>query len=135
MQALWSEDQASVTGSTVCFHDVFLRPQPPRESIPVHIGGHTDAAAERAGRAGDGYFPFGVDHPGLARLAGAMRRAAEGAGRDPAAIELTASSYQVEPHEAREAIRARGALGVSRVAGRPPSSGVTLTPSCGTGPT
>ena len=61
MRALWSQDQASFEGSTANFSDCFLRPQPPGGTIPVHVGGHSEAAARRAGRIGDGFFPFGVN--------------------------------------------------------------------------
>ena len=30
---------------------------PVQPSIPIHVGGHTDIAARRAGRLGDGFFP------------------------------------------------------------------------------
>ncbi len=42
------------------FHNCCLRPQPPDGTIPVHVGGHSEPAARRAGRIGDGFFPFGV---------------------------------------------------------------------------
>ncbi len=115
MRSLWSQHRASFEGSTVCFRDVYLRPQPPKGTIPVHIGGHSEVAAERAGRIGDGFFPFGVDAGGLARLAATMRRAAEAGGRDPASIEVTASSYCVDGDEARAEAEALMGLGVTRV--------------------
>ncbi|WP_372506027.1 hypothetical protein [Actinomadura madurae] len=31
-----------------------------RGGIPIHVGGHTKAAARRAGRYGDGFQPLGV---------------------------------------------------------------------------
>ncbi len=60
MRALWSQEQASFDGQTASFATSFLRPQPVPGSIPVHIGGHSPAAARRAGRMGDGWFPLGV---------------------------------------------------------------------------
>ena len=52
MRALWSQEQASFAGTTTAFRDCFLRPQPRGGTIPVHIGGHSEAAARRAGRIG-----------------------------------------------------------------------------------
>jgi probable F420-dependent oxidoreductase len=93
MRALWSQECAAYEGRTVQFQDVYLRPQPRAGTIPIHIGGHTEIAARRAGRIGDGFFPFGVDRDRLPGLLGTMRAAAEEAGRDPWSIEVTVSSF------------------------------------------
>ena len=34
-----------------------MRPKPVNRAVPIIIGGHTEAAARRAGRLGDGFFP------------------------------------------------------------------------------
>jgi len=93
MRALWSQECATFEGTTVRFGDVYLRPQPRAGTIPVHIGGHTEIAARRAGRIGDGFFPFGVDRTQLAGLLDTMRKAAEEVDRDPSSIEVTVSSF------------------------------------------
>ncbi|HEX2440272.1 MAG TPA: LLM class F420-dependent oxidoreductase [Methylomirabilota bacterium] len=117
MRALWSQERASFHGRFVNFDDVFCRPRPPAGRIPIVVGGDTPAAARRAGRLGDGYFPArGAPGP----LFDEMRRAAEAAGRDPKAIELTVSA-PAEPGE----IEALAKLGVTRVA-VPVSSGAGL---------
>jgi probable F420-dependent oxidoreductase len=93
MRVLWTQECASFEGTTVRFKDVYLRPQPRAGTIPIHIGGHSEIAARRAGRIGNGFFPFGVDRGQLPHLLGIMRAAAEEAGRDPSSIEVTVSSY------------------------------------------
>lgn len=92
MRALWSQEMASFTGETVGFDEVVLRPQPVDRHVPVVIGGHSRAAARRAGRLGDGFFPAKGDLP---VLFDEMRRAAEDAGRDPAEVEITATGAGV----------------------------------------
>ena len=57
-------------------------------SSPVWWPGHSKAAARRAGRLGDGFFPARGASPELIDL---VRRTAEERGRDPDAIEITAS--------------------------------------------
>jgi probable F420-dependent oxidoreductase len=89
MRALWSQDRASFAGETVTFSDVISRPRPVDRHVPVHIGGHSPAAARRAGRIGDGFLPAKGD---LSELLDEMRKAADGAGRDPESIEVTWSS-------------------------------------------
>ena len=108
MRALWSQGCASYRGRFVSFDQVFCRPLPPARRIPIIVGGDTAPAARRAGRLGDGYFPARGATPALLDE---MRRAAEGAGRDPAAIEITVSA----PPAASE-IEALARQGVTRVA-------------------
>jgi probable F420-dependent oxidoreductase len=115
MRALWSEDRASAEGATVGFRHVYLRPQPPGGTIPIHIGGHSEVAAHRAGRIGDGFFPFGVDRHELQGLVATVHRAAEDAGRHPSSVELTVSSYSVDRDQAVAEIEALRALGAGRV--------------------
>jgi probable F420-dependent oxidoreductase len=88
MRALWSQPVASFRGEFVHFEGVKCSPRPKR-SIPIHIGGHSDAAARRAGRLGDGFLPLGAGPEELARLRGVMADAAREAGRDPGAIEVS----------------------------------------------
>ena len=116
MRALWSQECAAYEGRTVRFRDVYLRPQPRGGAVPVHIGGHTDAAADRAGRIGDGFFPFGVDRYRLPGLLATMRTAAEDAGREPSAIEVTVASFVTsDPGAARADVAELAELGVTRV--------------------
>lgn len=89
MRVLWSEDQPSYEGETVRFHDARLWPKPVHRRIPVVIGGHGEAAARRAGRLGDGFFPGRSRPEEVKPLLQTMRQAAEDAGRNPDAIELT----------------------------------------------
>ena len=53
------------------------------------VGGHSEAAARRAGRLGDGFFPLGVAPDRLAHLRRVMAKTASAHGRDAASIELT----------------------------------------------
>ncbi|HYB40154.1 MAG TPA: LLM class F420-dependent oxidoreductase [Candidatus Methylomirabilis sp.] len=108
MRALWSQERASYSGPFVSFTEVFCRPLPPERRIPIIVGGDTRAAARRAGRLGDGYFPA---RGAPAELFDEMRRAAVAAGRDPGKIEITVAA----PVEAAE-IEALARQGVSRVA-------------------
>jgi probable F420-dependent oxidoreductase len=108
MRALWSQECASFQGRFTAFADVFCRPLPADRRIPIIVGGDTPAAARRAGRLGDGYFPA---RPAPAPLLDEMRRAAEASGRDPAQIEITVAAPP-EP----SAIEALARQGVARVA-------------------
>lgn len=89
MRVLWSDDQPSYEGETVRFHDARMWPKPVHRRIPVHFGGHTELAARRAGRLGDGFYPGRSRPDEVKPLLETMRAAAEEAGRDPASIEIT----------------------------------------------
>jgi probable F420-dependent oxidoreductase len=115
MRALWTQEQASFDGETANFNHCYLRPQPPGGSIPVHIGGHSPAAARRAGRIGDGWFPLGVSPEQLPPLIDLIRSSAGEAGRDPDAIEVTMQCTAVDGHEAVAAVQALQKIGVTRV--------------------
>jgi hypothetical protein len=69
-----------------------MRPRPVAGSVPVVVGGHSPAAARRAGRVGDGFFPGKGDLPALLEE---VRKSAAEAGRDPDAIEITWSGASV----------------------------------------
>ncbi|WP_077098110.1 LLM class F420-dependent oxidoreductase [Mycobacterium terramassiliense] len=92
LRALWADRPlgASHHGEFFDFDDVMCYPKPvAAERLPVHIGGHSRAAARRAGRLGDGFQPLGVAGPQLASLIALMRDEASAAGRDPAALEVS----------------------------------------------
>ena len=91
LRALWRKPEPSFAGRFVSFDKALLYPKPARPGgVPVVVGGHSEAAARRAGRIGDGFFPANADLGEVAHLIAVMRRAAEEAGRDPDAVEVTA---------------------------------------------
>lgn len=90
MRTLWREPVASFTGRTVAFERMVSEPRPLQPGgVPIVVGGHSKAAARRAGRFGDGFFPLGVGGDDLRTLLSIMREAASACGRDPEAIALT----------------------------------------------
>jgi probable F420-dependent oxidoreductase len=63
MRLLWAggEDGVSFTGEFFAFENLCSFPKPYGVTqLPIHIGGSSRAAARRAGRRGDGYFPGGA---------------------------------------------------------------------------
>ncbi|RAU95444.1 LLM class F420-dependent oxidoreductase [Mycobacterium colombiense] len=92
LRALWAQrpEGVSFAGEFFSFENVMSYPKPvAAERLPIHIGGHSRAAARRAGRLGDGFQPLGVTGPQLASLLALMRDEASSAGRDPAALEVS----------------------------------------------
>lgn len=115
MRALWSQQPASFHGEFVDFDDCILLPAPPAGSIPVHVGGHTEVSARRAGRLGDGFFPGRGSHDELAHLFDLVRSTAREHGRDPSSIQLTSAGQGAVGSRALEEVERLAAMGVSRV--------------------
>lgn len=111
LRALWDGDHARFEGEFVSFDDVSSNPKPANGRVPIHIGGHSRAAAERAGRLGDGFFPGRGD---IGELVDIVRQTAAGAGRDPAAIEITYGSAELIGDGAVDAAQELAEAGVDR---------------------
>lgn len=99
MRALWAlpphEQGAGLAGAGFHgeffdFDDVWSEPRPVRPGgVPIHIGGHSEAAARRCGRLGDGFHPLGLDDDLLVERWQLARQVAEQHGRDPDQLELS----------------------------------------------
>jgi probable F420-dependent oxidoreductase len=119
MRALWNSDDASHHSEFTSFSNVRARPRPAGGAVHVAIGGHSETAARRAGRLGDGWFAA-IDAASIAALGlpGAlerfvglievMRRTAEDHVRDPDAIEVSLLTGLVPPTDAVERLEAYG---------------------------
>ncbi len=119
MRALWASDAASFTGEFVKFDKVSSNPKPVAKSVPIIVGGHSEAAARRAGRLGDGFFPSIGAQVDTMPLLDVVRRSAERAGRDPAKVELILGCPGALPKsgtDPRAAVEERIARGAGRLA-------------------
>jgi probable F420-dependent oxidoreductase len=115
MRALWTEDKATYHGDFADFTDCILTPKPVQGSVPVHVGGHTDVAAKRAGRLGDGFFPAKGDHAELDRLFTLVRDTAADHGRDGSKIEMTTGGNGAIGENALDEVKALADIGTDRV--------------------
>lgn len=129
LRAAWGEQPASHDGEFVQFPKVYVEPRPVAGSVPVIVGGHTHAAARRAGRLGDGFFPGRGRDEDLVGLMATMRAAAEEAGRDPSAIEVTASGFALLGPDPLAAVEHYASLGISRLVIPPLTYNPTDLPS------
>jgi len=93
LRALWADtspEGADFDGEFFRFNNAMSYPKPVQPGgVPLHIGGHSKAAARRAGRYGDGLQPLGVMGEQLTEIVDLMRRTADEAGRDGDALELS----------------------------------------------
>lgn len=115
LRELWSPGQATVDDEFVSFRDCVSLPKPAQGSVPVHIGGHTEVAARRAGRLGDGFFPGKGSVEQINQLLDVMRKAADQAGRDAGAIEITVSGHGLFGSDPLAEVERFAAIGADRM--------------------
>ena len=115
LRTLWGPGEASYSSEFTNFSNAYSRPRPTQPNIPISIGGHSKAAARRAGRIGDGFFPGKGSHEELAELIDVMRATAVEHGRDPDAIEISAGGNGAVGPGALDEVKALADLGVTRV--------------------
>jgi probable F420-dependent oxidoreductase len=90
LRTAWAGRDVTFSGRFQRFEAMDCFPRPRQVGgVPIVVGGGSPAAARRAGRLGDGYYPIGAGADSLARLLADMAAAARAAGRDPASIPVT----------------------------------------------
>lgn len=115
MRALWTGEQIDLDDGYHVWKRAISLPTPAAGPVPIVVGGHSEPAARRAGRLGDGFFPGKGSNEELAHLIGVMRQTAEEHGRDPDAIEVTAGTRDLAGPDPVGAVQALEAIGVHRV--------------------
>jgi probable F420-dependent oxidoreductase len=108
LRVIWHEAEPSFAGEHFRFDPVRSHPKPVQPSIPILVGGHAPAAARRAGRLGDGFFPLGLSGDRLDERWAQVQAAASDAGRDPASVPLTLGGLLGDDTAITQAV-ARGA--------------------------
>lgn len=113
LRALWGPGASDHHGERYDWSPVESNPKPVNGRAPIVIGGHSKAAARRAARLGDGFFPARADK--LDECLTELKAECERIGRDPSEIELTTGSLPT-PDE----VKRLEDLGVSRFVVPPP---------------
>ncbi len=90
LRECWGESRIEFKGSHYRVRAMSMEPKPPQgRRLPIWIGGNSEAAYRRVGQLGDGWLASRAPDAESARAAiVSIRRHAEAAGRDPAAIGL-----------------------------------------------
>ena len=115
MRSLWTEDVSSYSGEFYELDKARMYPKPAQERLPIHIGGESEAAMNRAARLGDGWYTFNrlpADvGPALARLDEFLSES----GRTRADVQVSVCPYLqgMTP----EMVTEYGEAGIDRVIG------------------
>lgn len=121
MRALWTQDAASHDGPFASFSGAIQRPQPVQDGgVPIVVGGHSKAAARRAGRLGDGFFPISASDEELVGILDLMKATASEHGRDGDAIAVTVGSWSPR-RDSLDRVKELEDLGVDRLIVAPPT--------------
>jgi len=90
MRSLWSPGPSTFAGKFFSWQNVESNPKPVQGAdLPIVVGGHSDLAARRAARYGNGFFPGRGGQARLRELIGIMRAECEKVGRSADRIEIT----------------------------------------------
>jgi len=90
IRSLWKETPEAFDGKFYKWGPVESNPKPVQKpGVPIVVGGHADAAAHRAARYGDGFFPARGDHTSLQKLLAVLRDECTRIGRNPDTIEIS----------------------------------------------
>jgi alkanesulfonate monooxygenase SsuD/methylene tetrahydromethanopterin reductase-like flavin-dependent oxidoreductase (luciferase family) len=79
---LWTQEKVSYEGKSLKLTDTGITPKPAQASVPIWIGGRTEAAFRRTGRLGDGWLPTQVTPEDVARGIARIKEYAVEAGRE-----------------------------------------------------
>jgi len=102
MRSLWKPEPEPFKGKYFNWPTLESNPKPVQQpGVPIVVGGHTELAARRAARYGDGFFPGVADPEKLTWLLGIMRDECSRIGRKPGEIELTAGLGLIDLDGAR----------------------------------
>ena len=88
--------RAALTGERVVFHgkalsvEGFRLTRPPARPVPIYVAALRAGMLQVAGEVGDGVILNWLAADDVPRVVGVVREAAAQAGRDPAAVEITA---------------------------------------------
>ena len=118
LRSLWKDDAEPFEGKYFHWGKLECHPKPVQKpGVPIVVGGHTELAARRAARYGDGFFPGVTDEDKLVQLLGVMREECKKVGRDPRTIEVTSGRATPDADN----VRRLEELGVSRFMVPPPA--------------
>jgi probable F420-dependent oxidoreductase len=92
LHTIWCDEVSSFSGQFYELPECLAWPKPVQEPhIPVHVGGHSDAALRRAARLGQGWFGFNLTPEDTAALLPRLERHLGEAGRARDDLEVTVS--------------------------------------------
>jgi probable F420-dependent oxidoreductase len=122
LRLLWSGDTVEYHGRDIDFEPLSINPVPAGGTVPIYVGGDSQAAMDRAARLADGWLAMIYPTEEAVRRTQLMLNLVEKQGRDPARFDVIMSLGAVDRQRA-ETLAAAG------VGGLVVSTGSVHTPS------
>jgi len=97
LRASMSQRTPSYEGSHYRFSGVVVDPCAVQQHLPFWIGGRTARSLRRAVELGDGWCPFGLDPPTIARMLATARDTEAWAGRDATLEVVLQTGRPIDP--------------------------------------
>jgi probable F420-dependent oxidoreductase len=112
MRTLWQSSHATYRGEFVRFDQVRSYPKPHADtSIPVFLGGNSDAALTRVATYGDGWYGFNLSLDEVEERIAALSLLCRRQGRDMGTLDISISTRDGAPQD----LRALEQLGVDEL--------------------
>jgi probable F420-dependent oxidoreductase len=123
LRTLWRDSVADFDGEFVRFRRIRVNPKPQRRTVPVFVGGNSDAALRRAARWGDGWYGFNLpDVDAVRERVRTLRAWTRQAGRDADALSVAVAVPTAQPDDL-PALAAAGVTELVLVAAPPADAG------------
>jgi probable F420-dependent oxidoreductase len=89
LKTIWTTDPVEFDGDFYTIPRSYIGPKPVQKPHPpIYMAAYTQATMARVARLADGWHPTGIPLANVAEMFDAIKSMAQGAGRDPAALEL-----------------------------------------------
>ena len=96
LRAMWSADPVEFEGQFFRVPQSIIQPKPVQQPHPpIYLAAFKPRALERVARLADGWIPTGLPIAGIRQMMSQIRRTAEAAGRDPAAVQLIVLAHLI----------------------------------------
>ena len=106
LRTLWRDDVCSFAGEFVRFDGIRVHPKPVGRSVPVVVGGNSDAALRRVAAFGDGWYGFNVDAAAVGERLTVLAEACREHGRSPDDLTIAVAVRDPDPAHLPDLARA-----------------------------
>lgn len=113
LNTLWYDDVSTYSDDTFTLQPCRAYPKPVQQPLPIHIGGHSDAALRRVARFGQGWYAFGLDLDTFVERRGALANVMADHGRSIDELTISVCPFR-HPGDA-DAVRRYADAGAHRV--------------------
>jgi probable F420-dependent oxidoreductase len=111
LRLLWRGGMTEYHGQHFDFDRLEISPAP-TESIPIWIGGHSNAALRRAARIGDGWIGTGCAPEEIPKILGSLHELRSNAGREDMRFETRVSLTAMPDRDLYRRVEDQGLTGV-----------------------